>query len=55
MQIEILVPDAKFSDLGAFSLLKGSFNLWNIQAGTRYDQRSIITKFFGFDKTFRWL
>ena len=38
---EILVPDANFTDLGAFSLLKGTFNLWNIQAGARYDQRSI--------------
>lgn len=38
---EILVQDANFTDLGAFSLLKGTFNLWNIQAGARYDQRSI--------------
>ena len=50
---EILVPDANFTDLGAFSLLKGTFNLWNIQAGARYDQRSIteITS-SGFDKIF---
>ena len=50
---EILVPDANFTDLGAFSLIKGTFNLWNIQAGARYDQRSIteITS-SGFDTTF---
>ena len=50
---EILVPDANFTDLGAFSLIKGTFNLWNIQAGARYDQRSIteITS-SGFDKIF---
>ena len=50
---EILVPDANFNDLGAFSLLKGSFKLWNIQAGARYDQRSIteITS-GGFNTTF---
>ena len=50
---EILVPDANFTDLGAFSLIKGTFNLWNIQAGARYDQRSIteITS-GGFDKIF---
>ena len=54
--IEILIEDATFSDLGAFSLLKGSFNLWNIQAGARYDQRSIITtNSDGFDDTFRGL
>ena len=40
---EILVADADFVDLGAFSLLKGTFNLWNIQAGARYDQRSVTT------------
>ena len=51
---EILVPDANFTDLGAFSLLKGTFNLWNIQAGARYDKRSITTKELvdGFDKSF---
>ena len=50
---EILVPDANFTDLGAFSTLKGTFNLWNIQAGARYDQRNITeTKSNGFDKTF---
>lgn len=51
---EILVPDANFTDLGAFSLLKGTFNLWNIQAGARYDKRSINTKELvdGFDKSF---
>ena len=32
---EILVPDANFTDLGAFSLLKGTFNLWNIQASKK--------------------
>ena len=54
--IEILIEDATFSDLGAFSLLKGNFNLWNIQAGARYDQRSIITtNSDGFDDTFRGL
>ena len=52
---EILVPNANFTDLGAFSLLKGTFKLWNIQAGARYDQRSVTTKETlngGFDKTF---
>ena len=54
--IEILIEDATFSDLGAFSLIKGNFNLWNIQAGARYDQRSIITtNSDGFDDTFRGL
>ena len=52
--IEILIEDAKFSDLGAFSLLKGNYKLWNIQAGVRYDQRSITTADIvdGFDDTF---
>tara|TARA_B100000768_G_scaffold181554_1_gene205028 strand:- start:337 stop:2604 length:2268 start_codon:yes stop_codon:yes gene_type:complete len=51
---EILVPNSNFNDFGAYSLLKGTFNLWNIQAGARYDQRSITTKkvIGGFDKTF---
>ena len=50
---EILVPDASFNDLGAYSLVKGSFNLWNIQAGARYDQRNISEKALsGFDKSF---
>ena len=51
---EILVPNAGFNDLGAFSLLKGTFNLWNIQAGARYDQRRVKTKelISGFDKRF---
>ncbi len=52
---EILVPNANFTDLGAFSLLKGTFKLWNIQAGARYDQRSVTTKETlngGFDKAF---
>jgi iron complex outermembrane receptor protein len=40
---EVLVPNADFVDLGAFSLIKGTFNIWNIQAGARYDQRSITT------------
>ncbi len=51
---EILVPNSNFNDFGAYSLLKGTFNLWNIQAGARYDQRSITTKkvIGGFGKTF---
>ena len=51
---EILVQDANFTDIGAFSLLKGNFNLWNIQAGARYDQRSITTVNLndGFDDKF---
>ncbi len=52
---EILVPNANFTDLGAFTLLKGTFKLWNIQAGARYDQRSITTKKTtngSFDKVF---
>ena len=51
---EILVPNAGFNDLGAFTLIKGTFNLWNIQAGARYDQRSIIEKTSGgFNKTYK--
>ena len=51
---DILVPNSNFNDLGAYTLLKGTFNLWNIQAGARYDQRSITTKedVEGFDKSF---
>ncbi|MDG1797669.1 MAG: TonB-dependent receptor [Flavobacteriales bacterium] len=51
---EILVPNSNFNDFGAYSLIKGTFNLWNIQAGARYDQRSVITKevIGGFDKIF---
>ena len=51
---EILVPNSNFNDFGAYSLLKGTFNLWNIQAGARYDQRSITTQkvIGGFDKIF---
>lgn len=52
---EILVPNANFTDFGAFSLIKGTFNLWNIQAGARYDQRRVITNesiMGDFDKTF---
>ena len=51
---EILVPNANFNDFGAYTLLKGTFNLWNIQAGARYDQRSITTKEVvgGFNKSF---
>lgn len=40
---EILIENADFFDLGAFSLIRGTFGLWNIQAGARYDQRSINT------------
>ena len=51
---EILVPNAGFNDLGAFTLIKGTFNLWNIQAGARYDQRSIIEKTSGgFNKAYK--
>ena len=52
---EILVPNTNFNDLGAYTLLKGTINLWNIQAGARYDKRSITTKGFidGFDRSFR--
>ena len=51
---EILVPNSNFNDFGGYSLIKGTFNLWNIQAGARYDQRSVITKevIGGFDKIF---
>ena len=51
---EILVPNSNFNDFGAYSLIKGTFNLWNIQAGARYDQRSVRTKevIGGFDKIF---
>ena len=40
---EILVRDANFADLGAFSLLKGTFGAWNVQAGARFDQRNVET------------
>ena len=51
---EILVPNSNFNDFGGYSLIKGTFNLWNIQAGARYDQRSVLTKevIGGFDKIF---
>ena len=50
---EILVPNANFNDLGAYTLMKGTFNLWNIQAGARYDQRSISEiSVGGFDKSY---
>ena len=41
---EILVPNSNFNDLGAYTLLKGTLNLWNIQAGARNDKRSRTTK-----------
>ncbi|MDG2343088.1 MAG: TonB-dependent receptor [Flavobacteriales bacterium] len=41
---EILVANADFIDIGAFSLLKGTFDVWNFQAGARYDQRNIKTR-----------
>jgi iron complex outermembrane recepter protein len=40
---EVLIPNTDFFDLGAYSLIKGEFGLWNIQAGSRYDQRSVKT------------
>ena len=51
---QILVANAKFNDLGAFTFIKGIFNLWNFQAGARYDQRKIKTKEVvgGFDESF---
>ena len=40
--------------MGAFTFIKGTFNLWNFQAGARYDQRKIKTKEVvgGFDESF---
>ena len=54
---EILVPNSNFIDFGAYTLLKSTFNLWNIQIGTRYDQRSVTTKevLDVFDKSFSGL
>ena len=51
---EILVPNSNFNDFGAYTLLKSTFNLWNIQLGARYDQRSVTTKEVSdvFDKSF---
>ena len=37
------ISNTDFFDLGAYSLIKGEFGLWNIQAGSRYDQRSVKT------------
>ncbi len=54
---EILVPNSNFNDFGAYTLLKSTFNLWNIQLGARYDQRSVTTKEVVnvFDKSFSGL
>ena len=54
---EILVPNSNFNDFGAYTLLKSTFNLWNIQIGARYDQRSVTTKevLDVFDKSFSGL
>lgn len=54
---EILVPNSNFNDFGAYTLLKSTFNLWNIQLGARYDQRSVTTKevLDVFDKSFSGL
>ena len=54
---EILVPNSNFIDFGAYTLLKSTFNLWNIQIGARYDQRSVTTKevLDVFDKSFSGL
>ena len=54
---EILVPNSNFNDFGAYTLLKSNFNLWNIQFGARYDQRSVTTKEVVdvFDKSFSGL
>ncbi|MBM78369.1 MAG: hypothetical protein CL846_07790 [Crocinitomicaceae bacterium] len=40
---DILIANADFQDIGAFSLIKGTFKLWNVQAGARYDQRNVTT------------
>ena len=52
--LDTLIRDANFNDIGAFSLIKGTFNLWNIQAGARYDQRSVLTQddIIAFEKRF---
>ena len=51
---EILIPNSNFNDFGFYTLLKGNFNLWNIQTGARYDQRIVTTKELvgSFDKSF---
>ena len=51
---EILIPNSNFNDFGFYTLLKGNFNLWNIQTGARYDQRIVTTKEIvgSFDKSF---
>ncbi len=38
---EVLIPNTNFYDLGAYSLIRGNFELWNLQAGARYDQRNV--------------
>jgi iron complex outermembrane receptor protein len=40
---DTLITDTDYTDLGAYSLLKGTFGIWNIQAGARYDQRNVKT------------
>lgn len=40
---DTLITDTDYTDLGAYSILKGTFGIWNIQAGARYDQRNIKT------------
>ena len=40
---QVLVADANFYDFGAYTSLIGNLNQWNLQVGTRYDQRNVIT------------
>ena len=40
---EVLIANTNFLDLGAYSLLRGTFNIWNFQAGARFDQRNVTT------------
>ena len=43
-----LIPNTNLLDLGAYSLIRGTFDLWNLQAGARYDQRNVSTQETGY-------
>ena len=40
---QVLVADANFLDFGAYTSLKGTFNIWDLQLGARYDHRNVKT------------
>ena len=54
--LDILITNSSFSDAGAYSLIVGSYKLWNFKAGARYDQRTVATlKGLDFQKQFEGL